>query len=123
MSSTEAPGPVVPAMNIALHAVTCHLIDHRLPAVKDMTPRHDDKCVQIHIDETHLAAWLTSGFAVDVRNVTGFDHLTPPTRNWGRVDVDGRLPDSGVRVRLSYFERHDTGPVAGAPTGLRVVTA
>jgi hypothetical protein len=117
-----AADTVTPTVNLALLAVATHLVDHGLPAPKDLTVRHDDRRLQVHIDATHLAAWLSSGFCDDVRTVTGFDHLTPPTRDWGRVDIDGRLPDTGTRVRLSYFQRADVTPAPG-PAALRAVTA
>lgn len=91
---------IVRTTPLALLALATHMLDHHLPAPVDLRlPAGGDRCLVVFFaDSADGYDWIDAAvFAQDdhsvVASVNGeFEH----------VRYDGRLPDSGVRVRVQW---------------------
>lgn len=104
MSFAENVEATVP---LALHALTTHLVDHQLPAPRDLNLRPEDRCIQLYIFPEHLDAWLDSGFQTDTKTTTPIVALSATGTKWERVDINGTIPApvGDIAIRLSWPQR------------------
>lgn len=78
---------------IALQAVTAHGIAHRL-----------DHPTTINVTDERVSLFCLDGSWSDSIYLDTHTCDPPSEGGWVRVMADGRLPDSGVRVRLFWWE-------------------
>lgn len=95
---------VTATIPVALHAITGHMLDHRLPAPHDIDTRGvRDRGIHMWFYSHEVDAWLASGFVEADRQVRTPAELS---RTFEIVDVDGTLPTpvGDIRVRFTFVQ-------------------
>jgi hypothetical protein len=92
----------------ALAAVAAHMLEHELPAPDEINlpTRYvgDFDGLTISVQPADAFAWINTGFDCDVFD-DGRARSMPP--HYRIAKADGRLTDSGVRVRIQYVVLYD----------------
>lgn len=106
MTSNSQAAVSAASAPVALLAIAQHIVDHKLLVPNTIAFEPGDPCVRLFLDNFGSERWMDSVHIDDERNV----NIRP---GWYRTEIDGRLPDMGVKVQLRFIRE--------AP--LKVVTA
>lgn len=92
---------------VALHALTGHIVAHRLPAPQDLSlPHQMQSHLVVWIRRDHLAAWEAADFTVINKAEHPLRHDPAlGQRPWARTVVDGHLatPIGDLALQLVYI--------------------
>lgn len=108
--SARTTAAAIATLPVVLHALTSHMLTHRLPAPQDIDSRTiRDRGIQLYLHSDEVQAWLDSGF-VETRRVVR--PISGPRVPFEAVDIDGLLATAigDVKVRIT-FVRQTARPV------------
>lgn len=85
---------------IALQALAAHMLEHGIPRIVDLRVDRNQACLLVSVHSFTYGAWLDT-IAVDETAT----RLVSGTNLYEHATVTGRLPDSGVKVRVECVRR------------------